>query len=190
MATSKRPNTTAIWMLALVGAMGVAAFAGYVQSTPAAQTVAKDLRRPEPPKTTPTPESAAPAKDAAPQVLVPVFQGEGYTLGNRESVPSGMDAKTFAATEAAKAVKVEGARALGVEIKDKVAIVTFNDAAESGMGSEQEANFAEAMQVAFGQFADVEKLRLMVGDHALQGGHFDFSEPLDVIRPASGKTGP
>ena len=86
------------------------------------------------------------------------------------------------------AAHYDGAKALGVEVRDHVAVVRYDETVAKGMGSMEEGGFLRALQVGFGQFEDVDAVRVEAGGKPLESGHVDLGEPLPVIRP--GQTEP
>lgn len=192
-------------LLILVGGVGVGALAFYVKSTPAAAKVPQELRRAEtaqrPPQATfvpPTDEVEKPPKALttkpveADAVHLPVFGDEISEMALAKEatpVPKGGDAMRFVASKVAEAAHLDGARVLGIQIRDHVAIVSYNAALQKGLGSMQEGAFFHALQVGFGQFTDVDKITVEADGEPLQSGHFDLSQPLSVIRPGERSSG-
>lgn len=89
----------------------------------------------------------------------------------------------FVGDKVAEAAHFDGAKVLGVEVRDHVAFVSFNNALQQGMGSMEEGAFLRALQLGYGQFSDVDKIAVQVDGKPLESGHVDLSEPLPVIRP-------
>jgi len=183
-------------MLLLVGAMGAVAVAAYVQSTPDARRVPDDLRKPEPAAQVSKTNDAEPTaarphrQDSSPRrpdqtsLMVPTLDGQNVVLRAASDGPSrGEDPKVFVANAALRAVKVDGARALGVQVKDGVAVIDFNPALEQGFGSMEEGTLIKALQMGMGQFKDVDKVQIMVEGKPIESlGHFELTDPLPVIR--------
>lgn len=180
-------------VLILAGSLGVGALAFYVKSTPNASHVPDDLRvvenkkPPKPPKNEAKPEEKT-VETASTTVRLPVFGDDISDMGlakEETPVPGGGDAMKFVATKIAEAAQIEGARVLGVDVRDHVAIVNYNEAIGKGMGSMEEGAFIRALQVGFGQFTQIDKVTVEKEGEPLTSGHIDLSEPLPVVRPGA-----
>lgn len=187
-------------LLVLAGTLGVGALAYYVKSTPDASRVPDEIRvvrdsekgtKPEPTKelTDAKPAHPEPTREIhAARVRLPVFGDDisDMALDKRETtVPSGQDGMRFVAQRIVDAAHFDGARALGVDVRDHVAIVSYNGAVAKGMGSMEEGAFLRALQVGFGQFTQIDKVSVESDGQPLQSGHVDLSEPLPVVRPGA-----
>lgn len=194
---SKNKGGRAAILFVLVGGLGVGALAYYVKSTPNASRVPDEVRMvkipqgvtssrpPEIETEKPRPKKASKAAEAE-TVRLPVFGDDiaDMELAAKETtVPGGGDAMRFVAGRIAEAAHLDGARVLGVEVRDHVAFVSYNDAVQQGMGSMNEGAFLKALQIGFGQFSSVDKVAVEANGHPLESGHVDLSEPLAVIRP-------
>lgn len=187
-------NRAAILFI-LVGGIGAGTLAYYVKSTPRAAHVPQEIRVVEEPKDstpaprpTPQPEETKepPKASVADTVRLPVFGDEisDMELAKQTTpVPDGQDARTFIATRIAEAAHIDGARVLGIDVRDHVAFVNYNDAVEKGMGSMEEGAFLRALQIGFGQFTDIDKVAIESEGKPLESGHVDLSDPLPVVRP-------
>ena len=194
---SKNKGGRAAILFVLAGGLGVGALAYYVKSTPSAAHVPQEMRIVKPPESAapsrpPHGESEAPKPHRATKtaetetVRLPVFGDDiaDMELAAKETaVPGGGDAMRFVAGRIAEAAHLDGARVLGVEVRDHVAFVSYNDAVQKGMGSMNEGAFLRALQVGFGQFSSVDKVAVEADGHPLESGHVDLAEPLPVIRP-------
>ncbi len=183
-------------LLILVGGVGVGALAYYVKSTPQATRVPDDLRIAQEDKRRPStapptvevdpPRRVEPKRAEGETVRLPVFGDEisDMELAKRQTlVPDGGDPMRFVALKVAEAAHIDGARVLGIDVRDHVAFVGYNDAVQKGMGSMEEGMFLHALQVGFGQFTDVDRVAVESEGAPLQSGHVDLSQPLPVIRP-------
>jgi hypothetical protein len=179
----------------LIGACGVGALAWYVKGNPDAAHVPADLRRETPAEARVDLERPQPAKSEAEEkapaqeqtVLVPVIEDDKLASDMKEAtVPDGKDAKVYIVEQIAKSDGVE-AHVLGVDVHNGVAVVNFAKGIDDGMGSDQEALFITALQKAFAQFPEVQKLELDSENHPLDslGGHIDLTEGLPVTRTDS-----
>lgn len=180
----------------LVGGLGVGTLAYYVKSTPEAARVPEAIRVPPKPKSPKTsvvaveeeekPKRVETRSPQAERVRLPVFGDDisDMELAKGETtVPPGADAMRFVAERIVEAAHFDGTRVLGIDVRDHVVFVQFNDAVGRGMGSMQEGAFLRAFQVGFGQFGNVDKVVLESEGKPLESGHVDLSEPMAVIRP-------
>jgi hypothetical protein len=188
-------------LLILAGTLGVGALAYYVKSTPDASRVPDEIRVVRNQESHPKPEATIEASETKPNaekeptrtihsntVRIPVFGDDISDMGldKRETpVPSGQDGMRFVAQRIADAAHFDGARVLGVEVRDHVAIVKYNGAVAKGMGSMEEGLFLRALQVGFGQFTQIDKVTVESDGQPLQSGHVDLGEPLPVVRPGA-----
>lgn len=178
-------------VLMLGGALGVGALAYYVKSTPDAGHIPLEIRRHEDKKstagTTSKPETSSPLESktpTGPTVRLPVIGEEDISLAAKETaVPEGQQPMHFVAQSVADEMKIEGARVLGIDVRDHVAVVNFNRAVEKGMGSMEEGKFLQALQMGFGQFKDIDRIAIEADGAPMTSGHVDLSDPLPVIRP-------
>jgi hypothetical protein len=179
-------------VLVLAGSLGVGALAFYVKSTPNATHVPDDIRvvdtkkESKPPKSTNKPEATV--TTASTTVRLPVFGDDISDMGlakEETPVPGGGDAMKFVAQKIVEAARIDGARVLGVDVRDHVAIVNYNEAIGKGMGSMEEGGFIRALQIGFGQFTQIDKVTVEKEGQPLISGHVDLSEPLPVVRPGA-----
>jgi hypothetical protein len=181
-------------VIALVGA---AAIAAYVQMTPGASRVADDLRADKGAVSRPSTPSVevrtAPrhGRSQEPLRMVPALEGAEVKLAKPVSpTPEGIDDKAHLVSETFKAFGIAEGRALKCEVKDKVAIIDVNAAlVEHGFGSMEEGNLVKALQLALGQFPDVERFQLLQEGQPIELGHLDLSEPIVVTRPGAKEEG-
>jgi hypothetical protein len=119
--------------------------------------------------------------------MVPGLEGAEVKLAAPVSpTPEGVDAKAHLVTETFKALGIPEGRALKCEVKDKVAIIDVNAAfVEHGYGSTEEGNVVKALQLALGQYPDVERFQLLQEGQPIELGHLDLSQPIVVTRAGS-----
>jgi hypothetical protein len=178
----------------LLAALGVGVFAAYVQLNPAARRVPDSVRRPDPAPvvrpsesvTRPTPRHTGPSVEIQrePELLVASVAGDHVKLVPAHGGPKGEKPIVFVANETLRNLKLEGARAIGVEIKDRIASIDFNPKLTDGMGSMQEATVLKALQMTFGQFKEIDAFEMRIDGEVLDtlGGHFELENPVPVIR--------
>lgn len=190
---SQHKGGRAAILLILVGGLGVGSLAYYVKTTPQASRVPNEVRveRKEKPRPSPAAERPRQATQGtktshSDTVRLPAFGDDisDMQLDAKETpVPSGQNAMKFLAQAIVDGAHWTGARALGVEVRDHVAVVQYNGEVGKGMGSMEEGAFLRALQIGFGQFRDIDRVSVESDGEPLQSGHVDLTEPLPVIRP-------
>jgi len=195
---SNSPSSKALLILAMIGSMGIGALAYYVKAEPGAAKVPA-VSAPADPQPTLTIRShprkhyRAPADDTnqvSAEVYVPEITGPNAKLGSASTeVPSGVDPMMFVADKCLKEANVDDVKILSVDVNNGVAVLNFDKQIDSGMGSEQEASFLKALQVSFGQFANIRSIQIEKDNEPVDTlGSIDVSKPLNVVRgdePAS-----
>lgn len=80
-----------------------------------------------------------------------------------------------------------GTRLLGIKIDGGLATVDFSSEFQKNFhgGDEQEAQAVNSVLMTLGQFHTVDRVQFLVQGSAIDslGGHFELSDPVDVIRP-------
>jgi hypothetical protein len=189
-------SNKAVVVLLLIAIGGAGALAWYVKNDPNAARVTGDLRRPDeapaPPlvrqdQTQPSVEEQ-PKPTQAQTVELPVIRdGKLSAETAKADVPYGKDPKLFLAEEIVKAVKLDNAQVLNVDVRNGTAVINFGKGVDGGMGSDQEGLFLSSLQQGFAQFPEVKNLELDMEGQKLDsiGGHIDLSEGLPVGSPAA-----
>lgn len=176
-----------------LGALGVGVFAAYVNFTPAAQHIPPALRKPEvEPKVPQTDVSVKPIQTPKVQtkLLVATIDGSEVRLVEATSLPSGVTPMVYAATQSLHNLGVEKARALGVDIHDRKATIDFSPELYQGFGSMEESQVVEALQLAMGQFPEIDTFEMRVDGQKVDTlGQLDLSDPIPVKRESSGELG-
>jgi len=186
----RKTNSTGRGVLTLMAMalLGVVVFAGYVKLTPSASHVADDLRaKPDPivHDVHPKRPSVEVESSDTPQLKVPVLHGEDVSLDKLAGkTPSGVKPMVFVATETLKQLKIQGAKAIGVDIKDRNALVDFNPALDKGYGSMEEGQLIKSLQWALGQFPEIDTFQIVIdGEVKKSLGQLDLTDPIPVTRP-------
>ncbi len=184
---SRRPSTAPIWVILLLSVSVVAVLAAYVKLTPA-DRVPESLRRTESGRGAANHPSESRRADG-PTVLVPkpVFTEQGMEfLRSTVALPQGEDPRKFAVNAflQASGIPQPAARVLGVDLRDGVARLDFDEGFGPGFGSMDEATLVNGIRATLGQFPEVDLVELYVSGERIQDlGHLDLSEPQPVIRP-------
>jgi len=170
-----------------IALLGVGVFAAYVKLTPSAAHVAPDIRKPEPlvHHERPKGPSVEVQSSSAQEFKIPVLHGENVSLDKSAGkAPSGVKPMVFVATETLKQLKIDGAKAIGVDVKDRNALVDFNPALDKGYGSMEEGQLIKSLQWALGQFPEIDTFQIVIdGQVKTTLGQLDLTDPIPVTRP-------
>ena len=183
-----------VLMLMGVGALGVAGFAYYVKATPAAAHVPQEIRRKEAPAPSSTPQThrRSNSERSDPNTIeqspykVPVISGDDVKLSAHVPLPpKGVDDRVYITTKTFESLGIDGGRALSVDLKDGIANIDVNEAfASHGYGSTEEGQVIKALQLALGQFKDIERFTMIFEGQQLDTlGNAELTDPIPVIRP-------
>lgn len=181
MASKKSKNTGLVITMLVVSIVGGALLGVYVVDTPAAARVPQDLRREKPVvKTTQVPGR-----------LVPRVQKDGRVTFQLENVkvPAGQDERVFLINDLLKQLHDHGlgdsnARALGVDVHDRIAYIDFNSAFEKTYGTMDEGTVLNGILSTMGQFSNIDKVKFEINGKSMETlGNVDLTEAQDVIRP-------
>ncbi len=182
-----KSKTSAVWIVLLLAACGVAGVMAYVKSTPKL------------PKNEPIQDSAPQVKPPAlaekplPQqvqnvtVYLPAMGPDGISFTKLdEPVPEGEDAKVFALNEFLKRSEIapDDAKVVDVDLReDGLARVDCNKAFEQTYGSFDEKKMLDGFASVLGQFPDVKTYVFEVENEPLKTlGDADLTAPISVIR--------
>lgn len=178
-------SVAAVLLLTVVGVGGLAAYVGLnpkaahvTSSTPPA---APDVSV----RTQPDAERQPQAPAAGLTLLVPSVVENDVKLGKEaDQPPSGVAPEVSLINQTLGALQVDGARALGIEVKERVAMVSFNPGIEKGYGTIEEGHLIKALRMALGQFKDIDKFQLLVEGKVVDSlGNIDLTTPVPVLRP-------
>jgi hypothetical protein len=177
-------SVVAILMLTVLGACVLAA---YVKLTPQAAHVTAD-RQADPDVSITRRHDHETKPSSQPQdsgLLVPGVVQNDVKLGKPAGqTPDGVAPEVFLVNQTLTSLQVDGARALGVEVKDHLAVVSFNPGIEKGYGTIEEGYLIKALSMALGQFKDIEKFQIAVDGKIVESlGNIDLTTPVNVIRP-------
>jgi len=127
----------------------------------------------------------SPPAAAASELLVPsVIKNEVKLDKPAGQPPEGVAPEVFLINETLTSLQVDGARALGIDVKDHLAIVSCNPGIQKGYGTMEEGYLIKALSMALGQFKDIDKFQLAVEGKIVDSlGNIDLTTPVDVIRP-------
>jgi len=181
----------------MLGALGVAGFAAYVHFVPAAHHIPEELRQPSVTiDSTPAPSRnhvRHPSRDEVSgryegdDLLIPkIVDGKVVLEPSVERPPDGVKPIVWMANQTLQSLKVEDGKAIGVDVKERNALIDFTPDVEQGFGSTEEGNLLKALQTAMGQFPEVDTFQLVVDGKPLTTlGQVDITDPIPVIRTKS-----
>jgi hypothetical protein len=174
----------------IVALCGAGVFAGYVRYAPFAAHVPASLRQPPPDvsideKPTHEEDHAAPSSKTDDLLVPSVVNDEVKLVNPVGAIPSDVKPEVFVVNATLAALSIDKAKALGVDIKGRIAYVDFNPAIQKGYGTIEEGNLIKSLQMVLGQFKDIDKFQIIVEGQPIDtiGGNISLSNPLEVIRP-------
>jgi hypothetical protein len=119
-----------------------------------------------------------------PGLVVATLDGDKLKLVPLKAASKGEKPIVYVTNHVLRNLKVAGARAIGVEVKERVALIDFNPALTEGFGSMEEANLIKALQMSLGQFKEIDSFQVVIEGQVLDSlGHFEIDSPVPVIRP-------
>lgn len=191
----KKAKTNYVGALALllIGAGGVFAIGSYIKSNPDAQHVPANVRRPEPSKqheNRPAPDVEVTTNHETERervlVLTPESKDGNLTFTSKmETVPSSQKPIVFAVNRYLENTGFvdKKAKALSVDIHDRVAHIDVTEAFETSYGSSDEQTVLQGLQKTMGQFTDIDKFAFYVsGKQVTSLGNADLTDPIEVIK--------
>lgn len=181
MATKKKQKTSKGPMIGLlaIGAIGLAVLAAYVKFG-GADKVPTEVKR------VPAIQQPASNKNKPDQVtlITPTREGTDLNLGKHQSdVPTGENPMLFALNHFLRESKIvpDDARAVGMQVKDHVALVDVSPSFNQSYGSMDEETLLKGICATLAQFPEVEKVQFFVEGKVVGSlGNVDLSEPISV----------
>jgi len=163
-----------------IGVLGLGALAAYVKYGDASR-VPDEVRRVEPL------QQSGSKKDDAPEsvtLVTPSREGTELKLGTHKSdVPKGEDPRIFAMNHFLRESKIvpDNARAVGIQVKDGVALVDVSPSFNQTYGSFDEEALLKGLCATLAQFQGIEKVQFFVDGKVVQTlGNVDLTEPIPV----------
>ena len=175
--------------LIAIGVLGLGALAAYVKFGDASK-VPDEYRR------VPNNLSSSKATEDPKKVdlITPGREGTDLKLGKHESdVPAGEDPRLFALNHFLRESKIADpkARAVGIEVKDGVALVDFTKEFEQTYGSLDEEAMLKGLTATLAQFKEIQKVQFLVEGRVVSTlGNVDLSEPISVRSSGSSDSNP
>ena len=163
-----------------IGVLGLGALAAYVKFGGADQ-VPVEVRRETPIG------SPASKKDDVPStvdLVTPTREGTELRLGkHRSDVPAGEDARIYAINHFLKESKIAppDARAVGIQVKDGVALVDVSPSFNQTYGTFDEEAILKGLCATLAQFKGIDKVQFFVEGKPVETlGNVDLTEPIPV----------
>ena len=154
----------------LVAALGFGGLAYYVSSSPSARNVPAEMRKPK--------------EKVGGGFLIPTVDGENVSLSNEKLTKmNGVSDELALAQAAAKAAGAERSLVTGAKREGSQVTLSLDSARIYDMGSMQESTLIKSWQLALGQLAGVQTLRLEADGKPIETlGHFEVDQPIAVLR--------
>lgn len=163
-----------------VGALGLGALAAYVKYGGASR-VPDEVRRVE------SVQQSTSQKEDAPEsvtLVTPTREGTELKLGTHKSdVPAGEDPRIFALNHFLRESKIvpADARAVGIQVKDGVALVDVSPSFNQTYGSFDEEALLKGLCATLAQFKGIDKVQFFVDGKPVETlGNVDLTEPIPV----------
>lgn len=182
----RKTNFTGVVLLLLIGAAGVFGISWYLKDTPEARSVGPAARRQEPQTrvTERAPEHST-QKETVSIFTARPTSGDWTFDQKPEEVPAGTSPIVFAVNRYLEQLPFvpRRARAVAVEVKDRVAYIDCTEAMQKTYGSSEEGILLQGLGRTLGQFANVDKMEFLISGTPIDTfGNVDASQGLDVIR--------
>ncbi len=184
---SKKSGNPMIGLMA-VGILGLGALAAYVKFG-GADKVPQELRRERSlQKIDPPADQKKDTETTTEKVSVDLFtpNRDGETLKfskHHSDVPQGEDARIFALNHFLKASKVADpkAKAVGIQVKDKVALIDVTPQFDQTYGTFDEETMLKGIAATLAQFKEIDKVQFFVEGKVVETfGNVDLTEPLPI----------
>jgi hypothetical protein len=190
MATNKKKKKSSFGPflgLVAIGVLGLGALAAYVKFGGASKVPTEVRKVPSLQQS----NAAGQKTDGAQKVdlVTPSRDGTELKLGKHSSdVPAGEDARLFALNHFLKESKImdTSAKAIGIEVKDHVALIDVTPSFNQSVGSFDEEALLKGICATLAQFKEIDRVQFFDEGKAVTSlGNVDLSQPIPV-RKASG----
>jgi len=193
MASKKKKSSSGpIVGLLVVGVVGLGCLAAYVKFGGASR-IPDDERNPK------FSEHSQPAakqdtpKDGKVTVITPSRNGDDLKLDHKQAdVPTGEDPMLFAVNHFLRESKIvpSDAKAVGVQVKDGVALLDMSPSFNQSYGSMDEEALLKGLCATLAQFKNVDKVQFFVEGKVIDSlGNVDLSSPIPVRTSSSESSG-
>jgi hypothetical protein len=163
-----------------VGILGLGALAAYVKYGGASK-VPPEVRRIE---SAQPPAAQKEGERESVELVTPTREGTELKLGkHRSDVPEGEDGRIFAINHFLRESKIvpDNARAIGIQVKDGVALVDVSPSFNQTYGSFDEEALLKGICATLAQFKGIEKVQFFVDGKSVETlGNVDLTEPIPV----------
>lgn len=183
---SKGPTARPIVALLLLGAVGLGGFAAYVRYGSPTR-VPDELRAEKATPTAPaTKESPAPDRNKV-RVMVPESDGTDVKFQTTQrDVPAGEEPILVAVNGFLRECPFvdKSARAIGVDVKDGLATIDFNEPFYQTYGTTDENALLKGLRLSVGQFPNVKKVWFRIEGKPIDSlGSVELTDPISVLHP-------
>lgn len=187
--SSSSPAGKSVLAIFLLAALGGGVLAAYVKLTPAALHVERPDQSAGPDvsvRAHPDNSTQITGRQNGSTLLVPTVDQDDVKLTKPAGdTPEGVRPEVFLVNQTLDSLKVDGAKAVGIDVKDRVAIVSFNPGIQKGYGTIEEGHLIKALSMALGQFPEIDAFQVAVEGKTVDSlGNIDLTTPVLVIRPA------
>jgi len=184
--SSNSPAGKSVAAILLLTVLGAGVLAAYVGLNPQASHVVVD--RPATPdvsvNTRHDDNKVAPPQDSMTLLVPAVVQNDVKLDRPASSPPEGVAPEVNLINQTLASLQVEGAKALGIDVKDHLAVVSFNPGIEKGYGTIEEGHLIKALSLALGQFKNIDRFQLAIEGKTVDSlGNIDLTTPVKVLRP-------
>lgn len=122
------------------------------------------------------------------ELLSPKREGMDLKLGSHKSdVPAGVDARLYALNHYIResGIMPKEAKAVGIQVKDRVALVDVTPEFNQTYGSLDEETLLKGLCGSLAQFRDIDKVQFFVEGKTVETlGNVDLTEPIPVRAPS------
>lgn len=185
--TSHSPAGKGVLAILLLCVLGGGVLAAYVKLSPQAFPTSpkSNSGTPEVSVQAQTTETPATTQSGTTALLVPEVYRDDVRLNKPVGeVPEGEQPEVYLINQTLASLQVPDAKALGVDVHDGLATVSFNPEIQKGYGTMEEGFLIKGLRMALGQFKEIDKFEIAVEGKPVDSlGNIDLSSGVDVIRP-------
>ena len=192
--SKKRSGSKGILVLMITAFLGAGVLAAYVRFNPSAAHVAQADRFDQPEviiQSRKVDHSASiPLSSAPNNILVPALQNNEVVLARPLGpVPDGIKPEVYVVNETLSSLLIDKAKVLDISVTKGLALIHCTSEIQKGYGTMEEGNLIKSLQMALGQFKQINSYQLVIEGHTVESlGNIDLTTPVKVIRP--GQTEP
>lgn len=176
-------------MLMITAFLGAGVLAAYVRFTPGAAHVQR-------PESISQPEVTIESRPANPHrtsqtttvpdnLMIPAVQNNEVVLARPiGSIPDGVKPEVYVVNETLSSLLIDKAKVLDISVTKGLALIHCTPEIQKGYGTFEEGNLIKSIQLALGQFKQIDAYQIVVEGHIVETlGNIDLTTPVKVIRP-------